>query len=134
MQTITLNFNHEEDEGLPTSGTVTVANDFNVNDISEISIRGLGEWRDGVNLPKNLIGVNERMLNNILTPTRLAKFEGTDIAILPMKANHDILIPSYIRKKGVEATNKLLAKFFKTLSSAAKVTLETQASDEDTSS
>lgn len=129
MPTVNLSFNNNEDHNLPTSGTVTFNSDFNINDISRISIRGLGEWR---NVPENVIHVNERILNNILTRNRLSRFNDSGLIIIGIKANHDILLSFKIREKGLTAVKNQLTKFFKTLSAPTRLTFEDLESDEDT--
>ena len=128
MPTLELNFNFLEDDNLHFSGNVRFASDFAVSG-NAISIRGLGEWR---NVPEKTICVSKSFMDRVLTPRRLSNFEGSDLKVIGFKARHDILLGFKLRAKGQAAIKATLEKFFKTISSSAKVTIESLASDEDT--
>jgi hypothetical protein len=117
-QTVTLQFNFKEDAGINFTGTVQFANDFNIGNRTDLTIRGLSEWR---NVDENVIHVNKDMLEDVVTPSRLAKFKNSGLKVYARDANSDIFLSYKIREQGKAAVKAQLIKFFKTLSNATVV-------------
>jgi len=114
---INLTFNTPEDSGLNLRGSVKFASDFDVGGISELHIRGLGEWR---RVPEDIIHCNQATMNNLIKN----RLKGKSVTVIGIKAHSDILLSFDIREKGEKAVIQQLTKLFKTLSSKAVVDIK----------
>ena len=116
MQEVNLNFN-TEDEGLNLTGTVNFPDKVNINGITDLTVRGLAEWR---HVPANVVHVNERVVVNMDMAHKplLAK---VGVNWIGMKARSDILL-SYTTRHGKNGTQKVqdqLTKFFKAIGASS---------------
>lgn len=115
-QEVTLNF-REEDTGLNLTGTVNFPNAMTVS-VSNISIRGLAEWR---HVPANIVHVNERMIQNFNMVEKAKNFSKIGMNFIGIKANTDVLLSHAVRagRTGTEKVQAQLTKFFKAIGASS---------------
>ena len=129
-QSINLSF-MTDDPGLNLTGVVNFPNTVNLHDLSEISVRGMAQWRHA---PANIVHLNERMIEKFNMPEKSQKLSKIGMNWIGIKAHTDILISHSIRvgKNGNAKVQAQLTKFFKALgaSSIKFEVLEVSASAE----
>jgi hypothetical protein len=111
-QEITLNFN-QEDDGLNLTGTVNFPNATNIS-VSEISIRGLAEWR---HVPANIVHVNKAFIERFGMMEKSKNLSKIGVNWIGIQARTDILLSFAVRqgRNGTKKVQELLTKFFKAI-------------------
>jgi hypothetical protein len=113
MKSVSLNFNHPEDDGLNFTGTVSFADAVGIT-IDTLTIRGLAEWR---HVPSNVVHVNESAIENLHLVEKSQALSKVGINWIGIKANHNLLLSFAIRsgRNGTKKVQEQLTKFFKAL-------------------
>jgi hypothetical protein len=107
-----------DDPGLNLTGTVSFPNNVNINGISEISIKGLAQWRHA---PANIVHLNERMIEKFNMPEKSQKLSKVGMNWIGIKAHSDILISHVVRvgRNGNTKVQAQLTKFFKAIGASS---------------
>jgi len=112
-QEIRLNFN-QEDEGLNLTGTVNFPNTMDIGNLSELSVRGLAEWR---HVPANIVHVNQGFIERFNMVEKSKNLSKIGVNWIGIQARTDILLSFAVRhgKSGTTKVQELLTKFFKAI-------------------
>jgi Na+/serine symporter len=131
-QEVTLTFNHEEDEGLNLTGTVNFPNAVDIHGVTNLSIRGLAEWR---HVPSNIVHVNQTFIERFGMMEKSKNLSKVGMNWIGIQARTDILLGFALRhgRNGTKRVQDLLTKFFKALgaSSVKFSILDVEAINED---
>ena len=113
-QEVTLNFNHDEDEGLNLTGTVNFPNTMNIGGLSSLSVRGLAEWR---HVPANIVHINQAFIERFNMQEKSKNLSKIGVNWIGIQAHSDILLGYALRhgKTGTQKVQDLLTKFFKAI-------------------
>jgi len=112
-QEIRLNFN-QEDEGLNLTGTVNFPNTMDLGYLSELTIRGLADWR---HVPTNIVHVNKNFIDKFGVIEKSKNLSKIGVNWIGIQARTDILLSFAVRhgKSGTTKVQELLTKFFKAI-------------------
>jgi hypothetical protein len=114
---VTLQF-EQEDAGLNLTGTVNFPNALNIQGISVITIRGLGEWRHA---PANILHLNEQMIGIFNMPEKSKNLTKIGMNWIGIKAHSNILVSHTVRvgRNGTKKVQEQLTKFFKAIGASS---------------
>jgi len=116
-QEVSLSFN-TQDTGLNLTGVVNFPNTFNLNGVSEISVRGLADWR---HVPANIVHVNQNFSSQFHLMDKAKNLSKVGINFIGIQAHTDVLLSHAVRqgKTGTAKVQALLTKFFKALGASS---------------
>jgi len=116
-QEVMLQFGND-DEGLNLTGTVNFPNTINLQGLSVLSIKGLGEWRHA---PANIVHINERTIETFGMKEKSKNLSKVGLNWIGIKANSDILLTHSLRhgRTGTKKVQDLLTKFFKAIGASS---------------